>query len=174
MAPKKKSNKKNNEDWEDDLGEAADPTSTTTHQVKADEDTNGVDVADEATGGGGLLAALKKNKNKKSKKNRPTEDYIDGEDLPDVNGGASGEPKEPEEANLDEDDVFAGNSVKNSNKGKQQIAKIAVENEQDEEAEGGKVKSKKEKEKEKKEREKQRKKEQVRTRPLRRAADKKI
>lgn len=156
MAPKKKGGKHQDDDWEADLGEAP-PTAT--EPQDADGNANG--NADEDSGmGGGLLAALKKNKNKRAKKGRAGDDFLDGEDPTAEGDGITLNGKAPEEANLAEDDVFAGTSKKGK-PGKQdeqkQSGKAAAADKEDE----GGLKSKKEKEKEKKEREKQRKKEQV-------------
>ena len=171
MAPKKKGNKKGNDEWEAELGETADPIAAATQEAKdadiaqeGEEDGMGV-------GGGGLLAALKKNKSKKQKKGKVVdEDYVDGEDSPATNGiNGHSEPNEtedltvkaPEEATTD--DLFVEPATKGKGgKGKQGKAELAAKEDGDGlEEEGGTVKSKKEKEKEKKEREKQRKKEQV-------------
>ena len=170
MAPKKKGNKKGNDDWEAELGETPDPISSATQEAKETEANQ--ELEDGASeGGGGLLAALKKNKTKKQKKGKHVvEDYLEGEDPPATNGldghaeaGANGiqdlAAKAPEEANAD--DLFDAQVTKvKGGKGKQGKEEEAKEDELDGE-EGGGLKSKKEKEKEKKEREKQRKKEQV-------------
>lgn len=147
MAPKKKGNRKQEEDWEADLGEAAPANDAPADEPAADDDA----ADEEASGGGGLMAALRKNKAKKAKKGKPANDFVDGEDP--AEDLAS---KAPEEGTFDEDDVFAG-------KPKKPIKDIAPPPAEEKEEEGGefRVKSKKEKEKEKKEREKQRKKEQV-------------
>lgn len=171
MAPKKKGNKKSNDDWEADLGETVDPIAAATQEAKQTEAVQ--DAAEEETGGGGgLLAALKKNKSKKQKKGKPVqEDYLDGEDPPTVDGATANgveetaeklEGQAPEEANAD--DLFAAQSTKKQKSEKSKPTKPAaaakdIEEESDEE--GGGLKSKKEKDREKKEREKQRKKEQV-------------
>ena len=170
MAPKKKSNKKGNDDWEAELGEIPDPVATET------QETNGVDANDgeqgEDTGGGGggggLLAALKKNKkNKKAKGKYVEEDFVAGEDPPGTNGDVEADATAdltskagPEEATAE--DVFTEAPAKGKgNKGKAGKKEEAPKEDTDEDGEGGGMKSKKEKEKEKKEREKQRKKEQV-------------
>lgn len=172
MPPKKKGNKKGNDDWEAELGEAVDPIATATQEAKSVEAAENGE-ADEigAGGGGGLLAALKKNKSKKQKKGKVVEeDYLDGEDPPtenDINGtgttdGTKGlAAKAPEEATTD--DLFAAPVTKvKGGKGKQAKAEEEPTREAGaSDEEGGTLKSKKEKEKEKKEREKQRKKEQV-------------
>ena len=171
MAPKKKGNKKGNDDWEADLGETVDPIAAATQEAK--ETDAAQDVAeDEAAAGGGLLAALKKNKSKKQKKGKPIqEDYLDGEDPPQADGAViDGEPngtdspaiKAPEEANAD--DLFDTQPTTKQKGGKARPGKAESGEKDDGEesdGEGGGLKSKKEKDRERKEREKQRKKEQV-------------
>ena len=170
MPPKKKGNKKGNEDWESELGETPDSIAAAAQEGK--ELDVAKEVEDEAAGGGGLLAALKKNKSKKQKKGKAVqEDYVDGEDLTEVdkdgdqdgpNGVEDLEAKAPTEATTE--DLFAAPTTKGKGgKGKQgkAEAKVTQENREDSGEEGTSMKSRKEKEKEKKEREKQRKKEQV-------------
>ncbi|KAJ5170312.1 Translation elongation/initiation factor/Ribosomal beta-barrel [Penicillium coprophilum] len=149
MAPKKKGNKRQEEDWEADLGESA-PTAAPVEQPQED--------VDEAAPVGGLMAALRKNKAKKAKKGKMN-DFVEGEDAE----GAEAKPaddlasKQPEEGNFDDDDVFAGKKTK-------PIKEVVKPAAQVPEPEGEfRVKSKKEKEREKKEKEKQRKKEQAAT-----------
>lgn len=172
MAPKGKKAKKGNDDWDADMGETIDPIAQAEERAKAEEAEKDADQ-DDAGGGGGLMAALKKNRDKKKKKGKNVEDFVEGEDPPAADGDAEAEPvvdlaaKAPEEANLEDEDVFA-QPVKKGKGGKQAPAKKAEpaadegEGDEDEEEIGGKVKTKAQKEKEKKEREKQRKKEQVR------------
>jgi translation initiation factor 5B len=160
MAPKKKGGKKQGDDWEAELGETPDaaPEATTTN---ATEDANGDDG--EETVGGGLLAALKKNKNKRAKKGKPVDDFVEGEDPPaidEVVGGSSINGKAPDEAKLGQDDLLSA-TAKKGKPGKKAPEKPADEAADGEKNEDGSLKSKKEKEKEKREREKQRKKEQV-------------
>ena len=171
MAPKKKGNKKGNDDWESELGETVDPIAAATQEAKDAEAAAEADKPDDEANGGGLLAALKKNKSKKQKKGKPVkEDYLDGEDPPSTNGdllntGTDGTDlavaKAPEEATAD--DLFAAAPTKaKGGKGKQTGSQPTAKEDEDESGdEGGGIKSRKEKEKEKKEREKQRKKEQV-------------
>lgn len=155
MAPKKKGGRKQEDDWEAELGESIAPTNGEADQQPAED----APKEEESAGGGGLLAALKKNKTKKAKKGKPENDWVEGEDpTQDANGAVDLASKEPEEGNFDDDDVFAGNAkpktpAKPAGKAAKEAPKAATEE--------LKVKSKKEKEKEKKEREKQRKKEQV-------------
>jgi translation initiation factor 5B len=156
MAPKRKGGKKQADDWETELGETPDaaPNAPNTEDVNGD--------AEAEVGGGGLLAALKKNKSKRAKKGKPVDDSVEGEDPPAVEGAVIDSilnNKEPEEANLEED-VFSGTSKKSKPGKKAQEKPAEVLADGDKNEEGG-LKSKKEKEKEKKEREKQRKKEQV-------------
>ncbi|KAJ5696707.1 hypothetical protein N7536_007119 [Penicillium majusculum] len=155
MAPKKKGNKRQEEDWEADLGESAPATAPADEQPQ--EDAN-----EEAAPVGGLMAALRKNKAKKAKKGK-TNDFVEGEDAEgadtqgaDTQGAVDLASKQPEEGNFDDDDVFAGKKTKPI----KEVVKPAAE----EQPEGEfRVKSKKEKEREKKEKEKQRKKEQAAT-----------
>ena len=172
MAPKKKNNKKADDDWEAELGETVDRVAATASETPELDSSKDMEENGNA-GGGGLMAAIRKNKSKKQKKGKAVEeDYVDGEDPPEASG-LNGPPelngaddlaaKAPEDATAD--DLFDAqvNKVKGG-KGKQGKGedKPAVEDEDEDSAdEGGKMKSKKEKEKEKKEREKQRKKEQV-------------
>lgn len=158
MAPKKKGGKRQEEDWEAELGESApgaDGAPTPTDEPAQDGDGAGGDE-DNEMGGGGLLAALRKNKNKKAKKGKPVNDFVEGEDPSQDTGDQDFTSKAPEEGTFDEDDVFAGKKPAKGGKAKQAVAA-----KKDEEDGDVRVKSKKEKEKEKKEREKQRKKEQV-------------
>ncbi|KAF2479417.1 hypothetical protein BDY17DRAFT_256961 [Neohortaea acidophila] len=175
MAPKGKKGKKGNDDWDEGLGETADPIAQAEQEAKAaDAAADGED--DAAGGGGGLMAALKKNKEKRKKKGKHVDnDFLEGED-PTQNGDDAGTPvpeavdlsaKAPEEATMDDEDAFAA-PVKGKKGGKQQQqAKKAPEPEadgdgaDDEEDGTGRVKTKAEKEREKKEREKQRKREQA-------------
>ncbi|GLI77474.1 eukaryotic translation initiation factor 5B [Penicillium ochrochloron] len=146
MAPKKKGNKRQEEDWEAELGEtAAAPT-----DAPAEEQAQDGENAEEEAGGGGLMAALRKNKARKAKKGKPVNDFVEGEDA----GADDLASKQPEEGTFDEDDVFAGKPKKPIKEVAPAPAPAADEGE-------FRVKSKKEKEKEKKEREKQRKKEQA-------------
>lgn len=178
MVPKKKGNKKGNDDWEAEIGETPDPIASAAKESKDTEtaqETQETKNAQEnqedglSGGGGGLLAALKKNRSRKQKKGKHVEeDYLEGEDPPEssgINGHTEADgiqdlaAKAPEEANAD--DLFDTQVTKvKDGKGKQ--GKVEEEaNEPVDGDEGGGLKSKKEKEREKKEREKQRKKEQV-------------
>jgi translation initiation factor 5B len=153
MPPKKKGNKKAQDDWEADLGESVAPA-----DGAAAEAAPGEPAAEDESMGGGLMAALQRRK-KKNKKGAD-QDFVEGED-PTANENGADEvtaSKAPEEANFDDDDVFAGNYK--PKKGK------AVEEKADDKADAAddgapRVKTKAEKEKERKEKEKQRKKELV-------------
>jgi translation initiation factor 5B len=152
MAPKKKGNKRQDDDWEAELGESIPPVS---EQPQEETPADGAPEDDGMSGG--LLAALRKNKTKKAKKGKPVNDFVEGEDATEVaNGDADFSSKQPEEGTFDEEDVFAGG------KKAQKPAKATPPPPAEPEGEGEfRVKSKKEKEREKKEREKQRKREQV-------------
>lgn len=170
MAPKKKSNKKGNDDWDAELGESVDPIPAASPEAKESETSNEAQE-DERAGGGGLLAAIQKNRSKKQKKSGVVEDPVEDGPGVETNGntddGTNGQielaAKAPEEATAD--DLFAMGPAKGKGGkgGKQWKEKEEdkVGDEEDEEDDGSKMKTKKEKEKERKEREKQRKKEQV-------------
>ncbi|KAL9012710.1 MAG: hypothetical protein Q9173_002539 [Seirophora scorigena] len=171
MAPKKKGNKKAEDDWEADLGETVDPIAAAAQEAK-DTATAQDAVEEENSTGGGLLAALKKNKSKKQKKGKPVqEDYLDGEDPPTADGDIDASERNgvgvatlpaPEEANAD--DLFDAQPPTKQKGGKGKPGKpeeAAKEDDDESGGEGGGLKSKKEKEREKKEREKQRKREQA-------------
>lgn len=167
MAPKGKKGKKANDDWDEGLGESADPI------AQAEQDAKAADAADydEAAGGGGLMAALKKNKDKRKKKGKVVDnDFVDGEDPEGAGTPAESAldlaAKAPEEATMDDEDIFAqpqkgkkGGKQANNNKAEPEPEAAAGPDAGDDD--GGRVKTKAEKEKEKKEREKQRKKEQA-------------
>jgi translation initiation factor 5B len=164
MAPKKKASKKAQEDWESELGETIDPIKQAEQEAKAadavkEEEENGM--------GGGLMAALKKNRNRKKARGVAVEE--DGE-VEEGSGAVAPEvdleSKAPQEATFDNDEedvVFGGPSkkAKGGGKGAQKQQQQSKDEDEDEEDGAGRMKTKKEKEKEKKEREKQRKKEQV-------------
>jgi len=162
MAPKGKKGKKAGDDWDEGLGESVDPI------AQADADAKAADAAadaEEETGGGGLMAALKKNKEKRKKKGKDVgNDDLDGETVtPTVDESLDLAAKAPEEATMDDEDVFGAPAKKGKGgKGGKQAQQPAKDTAGDDE-EGGGVKTKAQKEKEKKEREKQRKKENVRS-----------
>jgi translation initiation factor 5B len=166
MPPKKKNNKKA-DDWESELGESVDPIAAATQAAKEEEAAKDAE-GEEAFPATGLMAAMKKNRNKRKNKGKPVDDFGDDFDQP-----AAEEPdlavKAPEEATME--DEFALPDKKGKAKGGANGAAKATKEEKEEEEEeeeeergtDGKILSKKEKEKLKKEREKQRKKEQVNT-----------
>ncbi|GME23851.1 Eukaryotic translation initiation factor 5B [Neofusicoccum parvum] len=168
MPPKKKGGKKaQQDDWEAELGETIDPIAAATEAAKQEEAAQDAAADGDETGGGGggLLAALRKNKGKRVKKGK-VNDFVEGEDAAGSGTQTPQEPeadlaaKAPEEANMDDDDLF-GQPVKKGKGGKAQQQQQKQEEKADgsDDEAGGRVKSKKEKEREKKEREKQRKKE---------------
>ncbi|KAK7423764.1 eukaryotic translation initiation factor 5B [Neonectria magnoliae] len=153
MAPKKKGNKKAQDDWESELGETAPPgPATDVGDANANAEAN--DDDDEA-GGGGLMAMLRKNKERRKKKGIVDEEPAPAEETPAEDLAA----KAPVEANMDDEFALPEKKGKGG-KGKQQAKK----NEPAAGAETdsfGRVLTKAEKEKAKKEREKLRKKEQA-------------
>jgi translation initiation factor 5B len=165
MAPKKKGNKKaQDDDWEAELGESVAPRDGAAVEAKPED----VPAEDDASGGG-LMAALAKRGKKKNKKGANPE--VEGEDPPPVDGADEDfESKAPQEGTFDgdDDDVFAGNYGKKKGKGAaaakvEEPVEEPVEATSESPADGApRVKTKAEKEKEKKEKEKQRKKELVR------------
>jgi translation initiation factor 5B len=166
MAPKGKKGKKVADDnWDEGLGESVDPI------AQADADAKAADAAvdeEEETGGGGLMAALKKNKEKRKKKGKVVgNDDLDGEDqpaTPTVDESLDLAAKAPEEATMDDEDVFGAPTKKGKGgKGGKQAQQQPAKDTAGDDEEGGGVKTKAQKEKEKKEREKQRKKENVRS-----------
>jgi translation initiation factor 5B len=169
MAPKKKGNKKAQEDdWEAEMGESITPQTAGAEEPKAEEAA----PVDEAAGGG-LMAALQRRG--KKKKNKGADFELEGED-PTADGAngadadATLQNKAPQEATFDDDDddVFAGNYGKKKAKGGAAEKKEEPKDDKDEDG-APRVKTKAEKEKEKKEKEKQRKKELVGSRVMIRA-----
>ncbi|KAK3956211.1 hypothetical protein QBC32DRAFT_331718 [Pseudoneurospora amorphoporcata] len=168
MAPKKKGNKKANDDWEAELGESIAPVNN-----GAAADAAASPAADEdASGGGGLMERMRKAKEKRKKKGivddweaelgetAPGAEQPAEEAVPDLSA------KVAEEANPDDEFALPEKKGKGG-KGKQQQqqkATPAAAAKKDEDAadeDGPRVLTKAEKEKLKKEREKQRKKEQA-------------
>ncbi|KAL2061713.1 hypothetical protein VTL71DRAFT_7091 [Oculimacula yallundae] len=149
MPPKKKSNKKANDDWEADLGEPVAPASAqdATDAAPAEAD------AEEEFPAGGLMAMMRK-RNKK-KKGGQQDDPVEGEDAPTEEPNLA--EKAPEEADLE--DEFALPDKKGKGKAAPAKASAKEDDEDDERGADGKVLTKAQKEKLKKEREKQRKKE---------------
>ncbi|OAR00003.1 hypothetical protein LLEC1_03669 [Akanthomyces lecanii] len=155
MAPKKKGNKKGQDDWEADLGESIAPPGANGEPNADDANANGDD--DATSGGGGLMAQLRKNKDKRKKKGGQDNDFVDGEDASGAAPPADNADKAPEEATID--DEFAPPTKKGKG-GKTKPEPAAAAADEDGE-DGGRILTKAEKEKLKKEREKQRKKEQA-------------
>ncbi|KAF7192954.1 Eukaryotic translation initiation factor 5B [Pseudocercospora fuligena] len=164
MAPKGKKGKKANDDWDEGLGESADPIAQAEAEAKA-ADAAADAEEEESGGGGGLMAALKKNKQKRKAKGKSVEnDFVEGED---ASGAATPAEsaldlaaKAPEEATMD-DEFDLPAKGKKGGKGGNKKAEPEPANDDDDAEDGGGVKTKAQKEKEKKEREKQRKKEQA-------------
>ncbi|KAI6382010.1 hypothetical protein MCOR25_000890 [Pyricularia grisea] len=151
MPPKKKGNKKANDDWEAELGEQVAPASEANGAAPPAENGDApVEEEEEETGGGGLMGLMRKKKDKR-KKQGLSEDFVEGED-------PSGQAQAPQEATME--DEFA-EPVKKGKGGKDKAAPAPATDAGDGEDGGGRVKTKAEKEREKKEREKQRKKEQA-------------
>lgn len=153
MAPKKKGNKDAQEDWEAELGETITPAGQ-----QPTNDANGADDAaegeDGASGRGGLMAMLRKGKEKRKKKGLPEDEPAEEPEEP------ASAPQAAQDANIDDEFALPDKKEKGG-KGKQQAGRKTEPAE--ETGEGGRVLTKAEKEKLKKEREKQRKKEQVRS-----------
>ncbi|KAM0452673.1 hypothetical protein ACHAPV_009292 [Trichoderma viride] len=147
MAPKKKGNKKDQDDWEAEMGETIAPANA----APAADDENGED--DEA-GGGGLMAIMRKNKEKRKKKG-----IVDEEPAPEPAVVEDLSTKAPVEASLDDDEFALPQKKGKGGKGKP--APAAAKKDDDDLEEPGRILTKAEKEKLKKEREKQRKKEQA-------------
>jgi translation initiation factor 5B len=150
MPPKKKGNKKNQQDdWEAELGETIAPPADANG---ADGDANADD--DDEGGAGGLMATLRKNKEKRKKKG-----IVEPE--PTAEEPAAEEPaaQAPVEANIDDEFALPEKKGKGGKQNKQPAKK--AEPAATDDADGGRMLTKAEKEKLKKEREKQRKKEQV-------------
>jgi len=157
MPPNKKGNKKANDDWESELGESPAPVSAEAPATVA----NGDD--DETSVGGGLMARMKKIKEKRKKKGL-TEDFVEGEDATAAEPQADLAAKAPAEAAMDDEFALPDKKGKGA-KGKQPVKPVSAKADADgldDGGDGGRVLTKAEKEKLKKEREKLRKKEQVR------------
>ncbi|KAL2153103.1 hypothetical protein VTH82DRAFT_4258 [Thermothelomyces myriococcoides] len=157
MAPKKKGNRKGDDDWEAELGESIAPT----NPAAAAPATDAPAADDEPAVGGGLMNLMRKNKEKRKKKGIIDDDEganAGDEPTPDTLPDLSA--RQAEEANAE--DEFALPDKKNKGgKGKQQQKAAAAPKDDGEANDGPRVLTKAEKEKLKKEREKQRKKEQA-------------
>ncbi|ROW05669.1 hypothetical protein VMCG_05276 [Cytospora schulzeri] len=150
MAPKKKGNKKAQDDWEAELGETIAPANGDEAPAAAENNDAAAD-AEEGPAAGGLMALMKKNKEKRKKKGL-------SDDVPVEEAEPAEEKAAPVEANMDDEFALPEKKGKGG-KGKQQ--QQAAKGGDDETDASGRVLTKAEKEKLKKEREKQRKKEQA-------------
>lgn len=155
MAPKKKGNKKAQDDWEAELGETIAPANG--DEAPAAAENNEAADAEDGPAAGGLMALLKKNKEKRKKKGL-------SDDVP-VDDAPAAEPVEekaaPVEANMDEEFALPEKKGKGGKGKQQQQQQAAAKGGDDETDASGRVLTKAEKEKLRKEREKQRKKEQA-------------
>ncbi|CEJ80305.1 Putative Eukaryotic translation initiation factor 5b [[Torrubiella] hemipterigena] len=153
MAPKKKGNKKAQDDWEAELGEDVAPQAPA-QETPADAANGNENEVDAAGGGGGMMAMLRRNKEKRKKKGIQ-DDFVEGEDPT-----AEAKPvNEATEATMDDEFALPDKKGKGG-KGKQDKKATAAGDDADD-AGDGRILTKAEKEKLKKEREKQRKKEQA-------------
>ncbi|KAI5861898.1 hypothetical protein GGS23DRAFT_605863 [Durotheca rogersii] len=163
MPPKKKGNKKAADDWEAELGESIAPTNG--NASAPPDETENKDEDDAPVGG--LMAMMKKNREKRKKKGL-SEDFVD----PDASAPAPApEPeiavKPPQEASVEDEFPLPEKKGKGGKQAKPQqppakaASAAAGDAGDDETGEGGRILTKAEKEKLKKEREKQRKKEQA-------------
>lgn len=158
MPPKKGKKGKAADDWEEELGESITPVNGDAAPPAEGDDAAAAEEEDAPTG---LMAMMRKNREKRKKKGL-SEDFVD----PDANKPS--EPvedlivKAPIEATADDEFALPEKKGKGGKGGKQQAAKAAPN--PDDVGEDGRMLTKAEKEKLKKEREKQRKKEQVRRR----------
>ena len=170
MPPKGKKNRKN-DDWDADLGESIAPVNPAAAVPTADEAPAAAEKEEEAPVGG-LMALMRKNKEKRKKKGL-SEDWLDGETPEGQVPAAVPEPdlsaKQAEEANLEDEWALPDKKGKKGGKQQQQQQQQQQNKKQqqeekkkdDEEVPEIRVLTKAEKERLKKEREKQRKKEQV-------------
>ncbi|KAK7180954.1 hypothetical protein DPSP01_005000 [Paraphaeosphaeria sporulosa] len=153
MPPKKKGSKKAQDNWEDDLGESIVPQ----NEAAAEPPAEAPAAEEEEAPVSGLMAALAKRGKKGKKGKKGGQEDWEAELGESPAASATGDPfagKAPEEANFDDDDVFAGNfKPKKEQKEEKKEEKAPVADD------APRVKTKAEKEKEKKEKEKQRKKE---------------
>ncbi|KAH8681029.1 hypothetical protein BX600DRAFT_376059 [Xylariales sp. PMI_506] len=154
MPPKGKKGKKAADDWESELGESITPANgDAAPAADGEENKEGEDDAP----AGGLMAMLKRNREKRKKKGL-SEDFVEPESEKPAEPAEDLTTKAPAEATME--DEFALPQKKGKG-GKQQPAAAADNADDEEVGEGGRLLTKAEKEKLKKEREKQRKKEQA-------------
>ncbi|KAI1800506.1 hypothetical protein F4811DRAFT_566865 [Daldinia bambusicola] len=160
MPPKKKGNKKAADDWEAELGESIAPANGD-GTPPADENPEENNEDGDAPVGG-LMAMMKKNREKRKKKGL-SEDFVDGGDASTTEPTPDVAAKAPEEATMEDEFALPEKKGKGGKQNKQPAAKAAAAAAADgeETGEGGRILTKAEKEKLKKEREKQRKKEQA-------------
>ncbi|KAF4446497.1 translation initiation factor 5B [Fusarium austroafricanum] len=155
MPPKKKGNKKNQQDdWEAELGESIAPPANA-NGADGDANTKDDNNDDEAGGAGGLMATLRKNKEKRKKKG-----IVEPEPEPEAPAAEEPPAQAPVEANIDDEFALPEKKGKGGKQNKQPAKKpepAAATGDADD----GRILTKAEKEKLKKEREKQRKKEQA-------------
>ncbi|KAI1168231.1 hypothetical protein F5B18DRAFT_271775 [Nemania serpens] len=168
MAPKKKGAKKAADDWEADLGESIAPANGDAAPAADAPEEQGEDGDDAPVGG--LMAMLKKNREKRKKKGL-SENFVDGDSAK----PATPEPtdisafKPPQEATAKDEFALPEKKGKGGKQNKNQpaakapaaAAAAAAGADGDEDGESGRMLTKAEKEKLKKEREKQRKREQA-------------
>lgn len=160
MAPKKKGNKKAQDDWEAELGETIAPVAESADAA----DTNDAAAAaapegeEEGPAPGGLMGIMRKRKEKRKDKGL-SEDFpaAETETAPAEDLAA----KAPQEATLDDEFALPEKKGKGGKGNNKQQAATAKPDDDDEADASGRVLTKAEKEKIKKEREKQRKKENV-------------
>lgn len=158
MPPKKKNNKKANDDWEAEVSET--PAEVAATAPEADKHAPAEADVEEEFPAGGLMAMMRKRQKKKKGKGND-EDIVEGEDPP-VEEQPDLTEKAPVEASIE--DEFALPDKKSKGKAAQaKPAPVPATGEEDDDERGadGKVLTKAQKEKLKKEREKQRKKENV-------------
>ncbi|KAI1201400.1 hypothetical protein F5X97DRAFT_290419 [Nemania serpens] len=164
MAPKKKGGKKAADDWEADLGESIAPNNGDAAPAADAPEEQGDDGGD--TPVGGLMAMMKKNREKRKKKGL-SENFVEGDSAK----PATPEPtdisafKPPQEASAEDEFALPEKKGKGGKQNKNQPAAKAPAgadgDDGDDDGEPGRMLTKAEKEKLKKEREKQRKREQA-------------
>ncbi|KAI1817495.1 hypothetical protein GGS20DRAFT_11675 [Poronia punctata] len=161
MAPKKKGGKQAADDWEADLGETIAPANGDAAPADAPADGAGDEEQEGDAPVGGLMAMMKKNREKRKKKGL-SENFHDGESAEPTTPEPTGF-QAPQEANVEDEFALPEKKGKGGKQNKNQPAakaQAAAPNPDDVDS-SGRVLTKAEKEKLKKEREKQRKKEQA-------------
>ncbi|KAI0394368.1 hypothetical protein F5Y17DRAFT_475899 [Xylariaceae sp. FL0594] len=163
MAPKKKGGKKAADDWEAELGETIAPANGDAAPADAPPADAPAEGEDGDAPAGGLMAMMKKNREKRKKKGL-SENFDDAAPAE----PAAPEPagfQAPQEANMDDEFAMPEKKGKGGKQNKNQPAAKApapaAAADKDDLDSSGRVLTKAEKEKLKKEREKQRKKEQA-------------